>query len=84
MSRFKVGDIITRCTWADQYKVVRVHNVDETYDILNLKQNETVVGWWYNGSAEVVICNSPDLNKSLIENKIAVMYKRFENRKNHV
>ena len=84
MSRFKVGDIITRNVWDSKYKVVRVCNGEETYDLLNLKYNETVFGWWYSGEYDLIICNSVDNSKSVVENKIAIMYKRFENRKNHV
>jgi len=83
MSRFKVGDIITRNTWDTKYKVVRVRNAGETYDILNLRNNEIILRWWYSGAYDLIICNSVDNSKSAIENKIAVMYKRFENRENH-
>ena len=92
MSRLQlvVGDHITRESgWGRGYIVVAVFP-DNSYTLRSVDTHQEYPWYWPGLPSNMIVNgvlvgnNYNTSSKTAVENKIAIMYKRFENRKNHV
>jgi len=84
----QVGDIISHINWDTEYIVLAEENDGYRLALFNMEtgvQGGNSFTWsYYLDTTGVEIHRGPIQRKSAVERKIAVMYKRFEQRKNHV
>jgi len=84
----QVGDIISHVNWDTEYIVLAEENDGYRLAVFNTEtgvQGDNSFTWeYYQGNTGVKIHRGTINYKTAVERKIAVMYKRFEQRKNHV